>query len=235
MTAAVIAGVVLVTAGGTWAMGSILSDDGATAKAAPSTSTSVTATATASPTTTPSTSPSASTPDPSAASDEARAACVAQVGAAEKLATAVAGSALHWKQHTDAYLDRIDRRISLAETKRIYAASRAHGLADEKAVAATTKAFTATGAACVEATTVLPNDAAVGACSTRLAALDGVRTTGTTVQDQWSVHMRMMAGKAHTETGLYHERWVKAVNSSRTSLAAYAKAAAAVAKAPACA
>ena len=157
------------------------------------------------------------------------------MGAAENLADAVAGSALHWSQHTDAYLAKVGGRITLAETQRRYAASKAYGLADEKAVAATTKALAATGSACARAVTAMPGDAEMGACSTRLAALLVVRTTGTQVQNEWSTHMRMMANKVHTDSGAYHQTWVKAVNGAKVSLAAQAQAAAAVAKAPVCA
>lgn len=241
VTAAVIAGVVLVAGGGAWAMGAVLDDD-ATAGATTSTSSSATAastspsasTASASPTSSPSES---ATPDATEASAEAaaaRTACVAQVRAAEAVATAVAGSALHWQQHTDAYLAKIGGRITFAETQKRYAASKAYGLADEKSVAATTKALVATGAACSDAAKTAPGDAAIGQCSTRLAALTVVRTTGTKVQDEWSAHLRMMANKAHTDAGSYHQTWVKAVSGAKASLTAHANAAAAAAKAPAC-
>lgn len=234
VTAAVVAGVVLVAGGGAWAMGAVLGDD-PPPTAAPSTSTSVIASSSASPSPTASTSPS---PAPSASDTAgartARAACVAQVRAAEGIATAVAGSALHWQQHTDAYLAKTGGRITLAETQRRYAASKAYGLADEKAVAATTKAFMATGAACADAARALPGDAAITACTTRLTALGVVRTTGTQVQNEWSTHMRMMSNKAHTDAGAYHQTWVKAVAGARKSLIAHANAATAATKAPAC-
>lgn len=183
---------------------------------------------------TPSTSGSTGGQD-TASADTARAACVAQVAAAEGVAKAVASSAVHWQQHTDAYLEKIDGRISIAETQKRYAASKAFGLADEKAVAATTKTYVATGTACAGAAKAAPEDKTIGACSTRLAALDVVRTTGTKVQNEWSAHMRMMADKSHTDAGAYHQTWVKAVNGAESSLAAHASAATALTKAPACA
>lgn len=244
VTSAVIAGVVLVAGGGAWAMASALGDDGtgdatATSATSPATSPSVktSAGASASPSATPST-PATSAPADaavSAAADKARAACTTQVKAAEGVATAVASSALHWRQHTEAYTAKLDGRISLATTQKRYAASKAFGLADEKAVAATTKTFMATGAACSQAATSVPDDAVITACSTRLAALNVVRTTGTKVQDEWSAHMRMMADKTHTDAGAYHQTWVKAVDGAPKSLANHAAAVAAVAKAPACA
>lgn len=213
-------------------MGSAMGDDGSDS-ASPRTSTSDSS----------SPSPSATTSGPApsqgatdaAAADKARSACVAQVKAAEGVAKAVAGSAAHWKQHTDAYVDKIDGRISLAETQKRYAASKAFGLADEKAVAATTKAYMATGTACAGAARAAPGDKTVAACSTRLVALNVVRTTGTKVQNEWSVHMRMMADKSHTDAGAYHQTWVKAVTGAKSSLTAHANAAAAATKAPACA
>lgn len=183
---------------------------------------------------TPSTSGSTGGQD-TASADTARAACVAQVAAAEGVAKAVASSAVHWQQHTDAYLEKIDGRISIAETQKRYAASKAFGLADEKAVAATTKTYVATGTACAGAAKAAPEDKTIGACSTRLAALDVVRTTGTKVQNEWSAHMRMMADKSHTDAGAYHQTWVKAVKGAESSLAAHASAATALTKAPACA
>lgn len=169
VTAAVIAGVIMVAGGGAWAAGTMLSDD-----------TPATLAPTRSPTRT-------STPGDTAASENVdsaaagRAACQAQVRAADDIGAAVANSALHWKQHTDAYLAKTSGRITLAETQRLYATSKAFGLADEKAVAATTKAYTATGAACADATKSAPDDAVIKACVGRLAALDKVRTTGTIV------------------------------------------------------
>lgn len=239
VTSALVAGAILVAGGGAWAAGSLLGDDGdgtsqgdttaaSTTPSAASTSSDSTA-ATASP------SASASAAADEAAAEQARAACTAQVRAAEAVATALAGSAMHWKQHTDAYLAKTSGRITLEQTKKIYADSKAFGLADEKAVAATTKALTATGAACGDAAKVLPADAAVTACTARLKALDAVRTTGTKVQNEWSAHMRMMANKAHTDGGQYHQTWLKAVSDAQKSIPAHAKAAAAVAQAPACA
>jgi len=110
-----------------------------------------------------------------------------------------------------------------------------YGLADEKAVAGATKTFTATGSACANAVKALPSDPDLKACSTRLAALGGVRVTGTKVQDEWSTHMRMMSNKVHTDAGAYHQTWVKAVSGAKASLGAHANAVAAVTKAPACA
>ncbi|KGN36286.1 hypothetical protein [Knoellia subterranea] len=239
ITAAVIAGVILVAGGGAWAAGSILGDDGDGTSQGDTTASSTTPTAssTASDSTTasPSAPASASPSADEAAAERARASCTAQVRAAEAVATAVAGSATHWKQHTDAYLAKTSGRITLEQTKKIYADSKAFGLADEKAVAATTKAFTATGAACGDAAKVVPADAGVTACTARLKALDAVRTTGTKVQNEWSAHMRMMANKAHTDGGQYHQTWLKAVSDAQKSIPAHAKAAAAVAQAPACA
>lgn len=221
-------------------MGSALGDDGS-GNASPRASTSAPASPSTSDSSSPSPSatPSSAAPSPSAtntaAADKARSACVAQVKAAEGVAKAVAGSAVHWKQHTDAYVAKVGGRISLAETQKRYAASKAFGLADEKAVAATTKSFMATGSACSGAAKAAPGDKTVTACSTRLAALNVVRTTGTKVQNEWSAHMRMMADKSHTDAGAYHQTWVKAVSGAKSSLTAHANAAAAATKAPACA
>ncbi|MFC7486145.1 hypothetical protein ACOCJ7_12925 [Knoellia sp. CPCC 206453] len=239
MTAVVVAGVVLVAGGGTWAMGSILKDDPGSASAGPSTSASVSAPASSTPeptpsASTPSSTPSPSTPDATTASAEVRAACVAQVRAAEGIAAAAKNSAAHWKAHTDAYLQKKNGKFTLAQTKAQYAASKSFGLADEKAIAATTKAFTATGAACGDAARAASADADIAACTTRLKALEAVRLTGTKVQDEWSAHLRMMDKKAHTDGGAYFTTWVKAVGSAQKSVPAYAAAAAVVAKAPAC-
>ncbi|MEO7270257.1 MAG: hypothetical protein ABIW49_13725 [Knoellia sp.] len=235
VTAVVVAGVVLVAGGGTLAMGSILKDEPGSANAAPSTSASVSTSASPTPEVSATPSPSASsTPDASVATAEQRAACVGQVKAAEGIAAAAKNSAAHWKAHTDAYLQKKNGKFTLAQTKAQYAASKSFGLADEKAIAATTKAFTATGAACADAAKPASADPAIAACTTRLKALDAVRLTGTQVQDEWSAHLRMMDKKAHTDGGAYFTTWVKAVNSAQKSVPAYAAAAAVVAKAPAC-
>lgn len=236
MTTAVIAAVVLVTGGGAWAVSTVLSDDAPSTTATTSTAPSASASASAAPAASRSAS---STPSPSASATpaltaEARTACTDQVRAAEAFAAAAKNSATHWKSHTDAYLKKKAGKLTLAETAAQYAASKKFGLADEKAIAATTKAFTATGAACRDAAKAAPDDAAITACTTRLKALDGVRVTGTKVQDEWSAHMRMMAKKAHTDGGAYFTTWVKAVASAQKSVPAYTKAAAAVGKAPAC-
>lgn len=241
MTSAVIAGVVLVAGGGAWAMAAVLGGDESPGGTAATTSAVSTPSASTPSTSTPSSaseSPSA-TPSPSssatpALSDEARATCTGQVRAAEAIAAAAKNSAAHWKSHTDAYLQKKAGRFSLAQTTAQYAASKKFGLADEKAIAATTKAFTATGAACAQAAKAAPADAGIKACTTRLTALNAVRVTGTKVQDEWSAHMRMMAKKAHTDGGSYFHTWVKAVASAQKSVPAYAAAAAAVTKAPAC-
>ena len=168
VTTAVIAAVVLVTGGGAWAVSTALNDDApsttATTSTAPSPSPSASASASAS--TSASAAPAASssasgTPSPSASatpalSAQARTACTDQVRAAEALAAAAKNSATHWKSHTDAYLKKKAGKLTLAETAAQYAASKKFGLADEKAIAATTKAFTATGAACRDAAKAAP-------------------------------------------------------------------------------
>lgn len=233
-----VAGVVLVAGGGAWAMGSVLKDDNAGTNPTAELAAPATSSRSASVSPTPENTPEA-TPD-TAAADEvaaqaARASCVVQVRAAEGIAAAAKNSAAHWKSHTDAYLQKKAGKYSLAQTTAQYAASKKFGLADEKAIAATTKAFTATGAACAAAAKVAPADAAITACTTRLKALEAVRVTGTKVQDEWSGHMRMMDKKAHTDGGAYFNTWVKAVNRAQKSVPAYAAAAAAVTRAPACA
>ncbi|KGN34429.1 hypothetical protein N802_13180 [Knoellia sinensis KCTC 19936] len=239
MTAAIIAGVVLLAGGGAWAVGSMLNDD-PSGDAAPATATAA-ASATTSGSgsgaggTAPSEAPSTAASGTPEAADGARTDCVAQVKAAEDFAAAAKDSAAHWKTHTDAYLAKTSGRITLEETAKLYADSKAFGLADEKAIAATTKAFQATGTACADAAKEAAGDATITACTTRLAALDKVRTTGTTVQNEWSAHLRMMANKAHTEMGSYHNTWVKAVDSAQKSIPAYQAAADAVGNAPACA
>ena len=92
VTSAVIAGVVLLAGGGAWAVGSMLTDDGGSTAASPSTSSSASSSPTdasspsvsESPSESPSATPSTSPADTTAADDAARAACVGQVKAAER-------------------------------------------------------------------------------------------------------------------------------------------------------
>lgn len=225
---------IVLVAGGSWAVGRMLSSDdssdttASSERSRPATSSTSAATSDA-PSETASPTP---TEDPAA---EARSACVAQVKASDRIAAAAKNSAAHWKTHTDAYLQKVAGKATFEQTQKVYAASKAFGLADEKEFAAATKQYQATGKACADAVAVAPDDPTITACSTRLAALDKVRVTGTTVQSEWSLHMRAMAGKAHADMGAYHQAWLKAVGGAQKSIPAYAAAAAAVAKAPACA
>lgn len=231
-TIAIVAGVIALASGGAYAVGDMLearaAGTGATAGATPTTA--------ESPSTASSTSATvAGAPaDDSGTGQDLLASCIAQVESAEALAAAAKDSAAHWLVHTAAYNQRQSGEITFAEAQKRYAASKASGLADEKAFAAATKARAATGSACMAAAEADTGSTAIQACTTRLGALDEVRTTGTQIQDEWSAHLRMMNDKAHTPKGAYHERWVDMVNAAQSTLKAYEASAAAVDKAPAC-
>lgn len=72
------------------------------------------------------------------------------------------------------------------------------------------------------------------ACDAREKTLLAIASTGAAVNAQWAAHQTMMANKAHTSEGAYHDRWVAMVTGARAPLERYAAAAAALGRAPAC-
>lgn len=244
VTAAVIAGTVLLAGGGAWAVGSMLQDDTSGPSAQSTTSPSSTPSSTpssepsAEPSDTPtpeSPSPTATAPDPAVALAAAHDACVAQVAAGERVAKASASSATHWRQHTRAQLDWEARKISLAQRTKVYADSKAFGDSDAKEFAAATKALAATGRACADAGGMDGATAGTKACQQRFGQLAAVHKAGIPVQSQWAEHMKMMAGKDHANMSSYHKRWLTMVAAAQPTLRTYDTAAAALRKAPACA
>jgi hypothetical protein len=224
-----------------WAVVNARSGSGGTAASETS---STSSTSTTGPTT--SSSPPTSTTAPSSAAGaaltkarSALATCAAGVAAREQLARAAAASARDWGTHTGAELKLDSGTWTLAQAKAAWAASKAHGPADLQQFAAASAAVrtksSATACRSVAAYTASTDLAANGKrCAARDQALAAMASTGSVVHDQWAAHLAMMANKAHTEAGAYHDRWMAMVAQAQAPLTRYAAAAAVLARTPTC-
>jgi hypothetical protein len=231
--------VVLLAAGVTWAVVRVQSDSGTAAPRASST-------APLTPETAATNSPGASSATPSStAGDTALATarralttCAATIAAREQLARAAAASARDWSTHTGAQRRLDIGEWTLAQATAAWASSKAHGPADVKQFAAATAAVEAAdSSACGAVVTDTASTSLAGkgtACAAREKALVSVASIGSVVNAQWAAHLEMMAGKAHTNQGDYHDRWVTMVAEAQAPLKRYAAAAAALDRAPEC-
>jgi hypothetical protein len=229
--------VVLVASGVAWArMNGLSGTNGSPG----TTSASSTSSRTTRPPTTPTTTPTAAAVDPALTKAErALATCRAGLAARERVAQAAAASARDWGTHTGAQLKLDSGAWTLAQAQAAWAASKARGVSDIQGFAAATAAVrSGSGAAAcrsVMADTAPTMLAAKGrSCASRDGALSAVASTGAEVNAQWAAHLAMMADKAHTDAGVYHDRWVAMVAQAQAPLQRYAAAATALLRAPTC-
>lgn len=236
--------VVLLGAALTWAVMKVQSSPGtaaprpsATAPLTPSSLTPETA-ATSSADTSSTSHSSTSGEEALATAQRTLSACAATVAAREQLARAAAASARDWATHTGAQRNLDSGMWTVAQARTAWASSKARGPEDLKQFAAAKAAIAAAPAGCrsVIADTTPTSLAARGkACAAREKALVAVASAGSVVNTQWAAHQKMMAAKAHTNEGAYHDRWVTMVVDSAAPLKRYAATAAALDRAPTCA
>lgn len=231
--------VVLLAAGATWAVMRGQSDSGTAAPRASSTAPLTPETAATNSGSAGTASSSPTTGDAAlATAQRALAACAATITAREQLARAAAASARDWSTHTGAQRRLDSGEWTVAQAKAAWASSKAHGSADVKqfaAAAAAVEAADSTACRAVVTDTASTSLADRGtACTAREKALVSVASAGSVVNAQWAAHIAMMADKAHTDQGDYHDRWVTMVAEAPAPLKRYAAAAAALERAPAC-
>ncbi|TQJ52256.1 hypothetical protein [Phycicoccus sp. SLBN-51] len=231
--------VVVLAAAVTWAVVRVQSDSGTAAPRA-------SATASLTPETAATNSGSASAASSSPTTGDAAlatarrtlAACAATIAAREQLARAAAASARDWSTHTGAQRRLDSGQWTEAQAKAAWASSKAHGSADVKQFAAAEAAVEAAdSSACRAVVTRTASTSLAGkgtACAAREKALLSVASTGSVVNTQWAAHIKMMADRAHTSQGDYHDRWVTMVAEAEAPLKRYAAAAAALDRAPVC-
>jgi hypothetical protein len=141
--------------------------------------------------------------------------------------------------HTDAQRKIDSGEWTVERAQSVWAQTQARGPADLEDVAtakaAVGRADWATACRSITARTAKTSLAAKGkACAALDQALAAAASTGSVVHGQWAEHLEMMAAKPHTRAAAYHERWMSMVAAAPKPLKAYAAAAAALARAPAC-
>ncbi len=166
---------------------------------------------------------------PSGESEDRADSCVAEVEAADELASAVARSAKSWREHSQAQVKLDAGEYTRKKTTQVWASSKARGPEDERRYDAASRAATASTGACDE------DDDASTACTDRLEALDEVHSTGARVHKQWAAHLDMMAHKDHSEGAEYMQRWDRMVKAAGPALEDYDDAADELEAAPSCA
>lgn len=159
-------------------------------------------------------------------------ACIQQVEAAEKVATALAASAKSWRQHTTAQLKLDAGEFTREQTLAAWDESKARGAKDVQRYDAATAAAEDAAGGCEE---VAGAGESAQDCVDRLAALDEVATSGGTVHEDWVAHQEMMADKAEMNGVEYAAMWKQMVTDSVATLKAYDESVAALDAAPACA
>lgn len=163
--------------------------------------------------------------------------CYSEVAAGDDWADATADSAAHWKRHYGASVAYHDGRITLKKAEQEFAASKAKGAADTKAVASTKKAYEKAAGACDSLSASDLPDSSAGAaeaCSARANAISEVVPVGTEVNGDWFAHLDMMKTKDETDPAEYHKRWQMMVSMAPDDMGPYEKAVRALDKAPAC-
>jgi hypothetical protein len=235
---------VLLGSGVAWAVMRVQSDTGTAAPRLPATAPltpETAATRSVATTSAPASSPSASSTagdDALATAQRALTACAATVAAREQLAHAAAASARDWGTHTGAQRKLDSGQWTVAQARAAWASSKARGPADlEQFDAARAAVAAADSGACRAAVADTASTSLAGKgkdCAARDTALAAVGSAGSVLNGQWAAHQKMMAAKAHTSQGAYHDRWVTMVVTSQAPLKRYATAAAALDRAPTC-
>ena len=163
--------------------------------------------------------------------------CRQQITTGGALLSAQRTAAMHWAQHVAAQTSFDAKKITAAQAKAQWAASKAFGPADMAASAAAETADRAAASACgTPARAVDPARMAAGhACSTFATKQAGAIGLRRAVVAQWAAHLDMMAHKADMTQQQYTAKWISMVQAAAVPLAAFFAAAKAVGTTPSCA
>ncbi|KNX37599.1 hypothetical protein VV01_11300 [Luteipulveratus halotolerans] len=167
------------------------------------------------------------------------AACTAEVKAGEAVAAAARPAAAHWRTHTSSQVLVDAGKISEAEAKKRWAASKKLGPTDVSTFTKADAAYRPTAGACARMGAVSGVDAAAAkACARRASALAPVAAAGRPIVASWSHHLEMMKSKPHDEGGAdfgaYMTMWRSMVKQAGSQLSGYGKADKALDKAATC-
>jgi hypothetical protein len=156
--------------------------------------------------------------------------CRQQITTGGALLSAQRTAAMHWAQHVAAQTSFDAKKITAAQAKAQWAASKAFGPADMAASAAAETAYRAAASACgTSARAVDPARlAAAHACSTFATKQAGAIGLGRAVVAQWAAHLDMMGHKADMTEQQYMAKWTAMVQAAAVPLAAFFAAAKAV-------
>jgi hypothetical protein len=227
--------VVLALSGISWLTGQAPQE--ASSSQATSMPTSTSPSARAAPSTLGSPSSSGQTGSSAAAEEAWWTGCRQQITTGGALLSAQRTAAMHWAQHVAAQTSFDAKKITAAQAKAQWAASKAFGPADMAASAAAETAYRAAASACgTPARAVDPaRMAAAHACSTFATKQAGAIGLGRAVVAQWAAHLDMMGHKADMTEQQYMAKWTAMVQAAAVPLAAFFAAAKAVGTAPSCA
>lgn len=162
--------------------------------------------------------------------------CQHQLTTGDALLSAQRDAATHWGQHVGAQTALDAKRITPAQAKKQWAASKAFGPSDLAASSAAETAYRAAGRSCrTPATAVAESRSeAAEACSTFAAGQARTIGLGRTVVKQWSTHLDMMARKAEINHEEYMTTWTGMVKAAQPPLTALDSAARSLGAAPEC-
>ncbi|MGW1346740.1 hypothetical protein ACWCOV_37200 [Kribbella sp. NPDC002412] len=165
------------------------------------------------------------------ATDSAAVLCAAQVAAAEEVVRSARIAAGHWKEHVQARTDLLAGKNTEATTKEIWKRTRLAGPADLTQLDRAKAGYDKVVRGCDGLTS--PE---ASACRQRLTALEVAAASGRAAGADWDAHLAMMRAHAAGDFGAEHAQdlWVTAWESAARNLNAFARADAALAKAPAC-
>jgi hypothetical protein len=163
--------------------------------------------------------------------------CRRRISTGRALLSAQRTAATHWAQHVGAQTSFDAKKITAAQAKAQWAASKAFGPADMAASAAAETAYRAAASACgTPARAVDPaRMAAARACSTFATQQARAIGLGRAVVAQWAAHLDMMGHKADMTQQQYMAKWTAMVQAAAVPLAAFFAAAKAVGTVPSCA
>jgi hypothetical protein len=180
---------------------------------------------------TPSAAPTTKSTSAAQAAAEVVRACTAEMRSTEAMVGAVRVAATHWREHVQAQTDLTAGKNTTATTTAIWKRTRLAGPGD------ITRVSLATANLKKQAGCARLRGPAATSCSQRKAAMEVAITTGRAAAQDWSNHLSMMAAHASGNFGSIHAQqlWIDQWRAAPKNLDAFARAAAALSKAPACA
>lgn len=170
-------------------------------------------------------------PTPALEAANPAAACAAEIAAAEEVVKSARIAAGHWQEHVQARTDLLAGKNAEATTKAIWKRTRLAGPADLARLATATAGYDKVVSGCNGLT-----GAGASACNQRRTALEVAAASGRAAGGDWAAHLAMMSAHAAGDFGAEHAQdlWVTAWEKAARNLNAFARADAALAKAPAC-